>query len=161
MPKVDSARRRSATPVLTDPLPTPSTPPQPGDHQHGSSTIGWSSGLWSLSGGNFSGSLSGGHFPITIGCHIWDWWNAVNSLVFPGGPPAQYWPGLTSLRGGVRMGSCSFDVVWSTANIYMTLVGPPPVHYRVAKDFTSSIFHFISPSLWILPYIFCTYVEHI
>ena len=44
------------------------------------------------------------------------WPKAVNSVEFPGGPPAQYWPGLASLSYGVRMGSGVFDAVWSTAN---------------------------------------------
>ena len=42
---------------------------------------------------------------------------AVNSVAFPGGPPAQYYPGLASLSYGVRMGSSVFNAVWSTANL--------------------------------------------
>ena len=44
-------------------------------------------------------------------------WKAVNSVAFPGGPPAQYYPGLASLSYGVRMGSSVFNAVWSTAGI--------------------------------------------
>lgn len=105
-------------------------------------------------------ALTTNYLLITIGWQLNSQKNAVNSLVFPGGPPAQYWPGLTSLRGGVRMGSCSFDVVWSTANIYRTIFLLPKVHYRVANQKTSPYFHFELTSIWILPYIFCTYVEH-
>ena len=52
---------------------------------------------------------------MTIGNRSWKQ-KAVNSVAFPGGPPAQYYPGLASLSYGVRMGSSVFDAVWSTAN---------------------------------------------
>ena len=35
---------------------------------------------------------------------------------FPGGPPPQYWPGLSPLDFRVRMGSGIFDEVWPLAN---------------------------------------------
>ena len=34
---------------------------------------------------------------------------------FPGGPPPQYWPGLSPLNFRVRMGSGVFDEVWPLA----------------------------------------------
>ena len=36
---------------------------------------------------------------------------------FPGGPPPQYWPGLSPLNFRVRMGSGVFDEVWPLATI--------------------------------------------
>ena len=36
---------------------------------------------------------------------------------FPGGPPPQYWPGLSPLDFRVRMGSGIFDEVWPLANV--------------------------------------------
>ena len=62
---------------------------------------------------------------------------AVNSLGFPSGPPAQYWPGLASLSYGVRMGSGVFDAVWSTADNILSRIDVlslsfPIVHFLLS-----------------------------
>ena len=114
---------------------------------------------------------------------------AVNSVEFPSSPPAQYWPGLTSLSYGVRMGSGVFDVVWSTAAYNpSSLTDPLPTwkpdsysplqypivnhifYYRVLPrpDFLLSglpILQFqtspqLIPTSGLRPHPKCTYVEH-
>ena len=60
--------------------------------------------------------ITDSHQRMTIGYIVSLALKAVNSVEFPSGPPAQYWPGLASLSYGVRMGSGVFDAVWSTAN---------------------------------------------
>lgn len=70
---------------------------------------------------------------------------AVNSVGFPSGPPAQYWPGLASLSYGVRMGSGVFDAVWSTAD-----------EISVCDD-DVSVFPAYPIVMWIIPDSQCMY----
>ena len=48
---------------------------------------------------------------------IWFYKSQQHPKGFPGGPPPQYWPGLSPLSVRVRMGPGVFDEVWPLAII--------------------------------------------
>ena len=57
---------------------------------------------------------------------------------FPGGPPPQYWPGLSPLNFRVRMGSGVFDEVWPLANANDQTTQTPRYHQN--SEMTCALF---------------------
>ena len=69
---------------------------------------------------------------------------------FPGGPPPQYWPGLSPLNFRVRMGSGVFDEVWPLATTNsQTSIALNPIKTRLYNFWSKA--HTVAPERIIWP----------